>query len=502
MAYLTGDEFEERKRKALADVQKYSAPTLGPAEQAEVVKANAITREVSPEETSQFQLEKMLASDSALMKRAETQGLMQGAKRGLLNSSLAVGAAQGAMIDRAQPFAINDAATYFNTAESNMRAQNQAELANAQMATETNIFNTGQRNTFTTTQAGLDAQAAAANAAAANSALNAFLDRENSIFMMESNQAFQAAENAADRNLRQTLQDEALAATASENALDRANAITMQSNQFAQDELLQSNLFNQQTALQAADFANANAMQQAGFAQDQLMQSNLFNQQNAMQAADIANAQAMQQAGFANDQAMQQSLFAQQNAQQAADQAFQLSYQANAQTFEQSMQQANFAQQQALEENRQSFEEAQNALDRELTTHQINQQTAGAIMIGTMETVGNIYADPNLTATQKQGAVQNALNTAASMPELLNVIAGNTSAGQNTGGDDSGGGNTQGPDPDTNTSGGNDTWNPGGNSDVNPGNINLGGGPFNVNLTQEQIDAMREYYGEGGGGRP
>ena len=200
--YMSGDDFEERKRRALAEVQQVTAPQMGAAEQAEVVKANAITREVDEKETSQYQLEQMLRTDSPLMDRARTEGLQQGAARGLLNSSMAVGAAQGAMIDRAQPFAINDAATYFNTAESNMRAQNQAELQNAQMSTETNIFNVGQVNQRTRDQAGFDLQAASQNAAASNSALNSFLDRENSIFMMESNQAFQAAENAVTGHCR------------------------------------------------------------------------------------------------------------------------------------------------------------------------------------------------------------------------------------------------------------------------------------------------------------
>jgi len=228
LPYMTGVEYDKRKKDAVDGVTDVTAPTLAAAGQADLVKANAVNRNVAEEETSAFQLDKILGSDSALMKRAESQGLQRGASRGLLNSSIAVEAAQGAMIDRAQPFALNDASTYFNTAESNMRANNQAELTNAQMGTELNIFNTGQDNTFATTQAGLDSQASIANAAAANSALFSFLDRENAGFLQQNQQTFTAGENLADRTLRETLQADSIAANSSEAALSRAANATLQ----------------------------------------------------------------------------------------------------------------------------------------------------------------------------------------------------------------------------------------------------------------------------------
>ena len=228
LPYMTGADFEARKKSATTGITKVAAPTLGPAGQADLVKANAINREVTDEETSAYQLDNILGSDSALMKRAESQGLQRGASRGLLNSSIAVEAAQGAMIDRAQPFALNDAATYFNTAESNMRANNQADLTNAQMGTELNIFNTGQDNTFATSQAGLNSQASIANAAAANSALFSFLDRENAASLQQDQQTFTAGENLAERTLREKQQAATIAANASENVLNRAANVTLQ----------------------------------------------------------------------------------------------------------------------------------------------------------------------------------------------------------------------------------------------------------------------------------
>lgn len=60
-------------------------------------------------DTVQGQLNSMLSSNSPLMKRAATQGKQFANQRGLLNSSMAAGAAQGAMIDAAMPAAQQDA---------------------------------------------------------------------------------------------------------------------------------------------------------------------------------------------------------------------------------------------------------------------------------------------------------------------------------------------------------------------------------------------------------
>lgn len=63
-------------------------------------------------QTVSGQLNTMFASDSPLMKRAETKGLQHANTRGLLNSSLAANSAQTAMIDAATPIANADANAY------------------------------------------------------------------------------------------------------------------------------------------------------------------------------------------------------------------------------------------------------------------------------------------------------------------------------------------------------------------------------------------------------
>ncbi|MCD6006914.1 hypothetical protein [Halomonas sp. IOP_31] len=87
---------------------------------------------VSPNQTSQYQLEQILASDSPLMQRAATQGQQLANQRMLLNSSMAGEAAQGAMIDRATPFAQQDAQTYFQNSQANADRQMQSYMSDKQ----------------------------------------------------------------------------------------------------------------------------------------------------------------------------------------------------------------------------------------------------------------------------------------------------------------------------------------------------------------------------------
>jgi hypothetical protein len=64
---------------------------------------------MTADQTVEGRLDGIMAKDSPLMQRAATQGTQYANQRGLLNSSMAAGAAQGAMIDRATPIAQQDA---------------------------------------------------------------------------------------------------------------------------------------------------------------------------------------------------------------------------------------------------------------------------------------------------------------------------------------------------------------------------------------------------------
>lgn len=80
---------------------------------------------VNPNQTSAYQLEQMLKSDSPLMQLARTRALQDMARSGTTNSSMAATAGEVGMIDRAQPFALNDAGTYADAARFTADARNQ-----------------------------------------------------------------------------------------------------------------------------------------------------------------------------------------------------------------------------------------------------------------------------------------------------------------------------------------------------------------------------------------
>ena len=81
------------------------------------------------DQTVEHRLEGILSKESPLMQRAQTQGMQYGNSRGLLNSSMAAGAAQGAMIDRATPIAQQDAQQFFERGNLSLNHQNQHDMA-------------------------------------------------------------------------------------------------------------------------------------------------------------------------------------------------------------------------------------------------------------------------------------------------------------------------------------------------------------------------------------
>lgn len=183
-----------------------------------VSQYNAVTRTVDPAtQTVQGQVESILSKDSPLMQRARTLATQQMAQRGLVNSSMAVGAGTAAMIDKATPIAAQDANTYATAASENMAAKNQ----NLQ-------FNLGEQNKFSL-QGGQQKFTAAQSE----------LDRAQQVNLQKAQQDFTAAQNEVDRAQQVYLQDRSFANqealqksqqnfTAAQSDLDRAQQIYMQ----------------------------------------------------------------------------------------------------------------------------------------------------------------------------------------------------------------------------------------------------------------------------------
>ena len=82
------------------------------------------TRELNPNELSSNQLNQITDENGAYIQRARAAGLNQANSRGLTNSSMAAGAAQGAAIDAAMPMAMQQAGAYTNIGDRNMDAEN------------------------------------------------------------------------------------------------------------------------------------------------------------------------------------------------------------------------------------------------------------------------------------------------------------------------------------------------------------------------------------------
>jgi hypothetical protein len=80
---------------------------------------------VTPQSLVSDQLNRFLASDSALMRQAEGDAKRKANSMGLLSSSMAIGAAQGEMMRQALPVAQADAQTYGNAMLQQQQAQNQ-----------------------------------------------------------------------------------------------------------------------------------------------------------------------------------------------------------------------------------------------------------------------------------------------------------------------------------------------------------------------------------------
>lgn len=98
------------------NLQQFKAPTVG-------YDPERITID-NDTDTVEGRIGKIIAKNSAPMRQAETRGIQRMAQRGLANSSMAVGAAQGALYDYALPIAQQDANNSLQVKGQNQAAGN------------------------------------------------------------------------------------------------------------------------------------------------------------------------------------------------------------------------------------------------------------------------------------------------------------------------------------------------------------------------------------------
>lgn len=381
------------------------------ARQAESQDAEVTGREVTPEQLVQYQLNRILDSNSPLLQSARTRGLQFANQRGLLNSSIAAQASEQAAIDAALQIAQQDAATYAGADAQTVDAMNRAALQDASLGTNVNIV----------------------NADSANTAIQGFLNRESQRALQDDAQLFTAEQNQADRDLREYLQERQFDFTSTENALDRGLQEALQRNQFAfqsEESKLDRAL---RTALQDSQFeftGDQNALDRSLRQQLQNEQLTWTGNQNeldrvlqdSLTRAQISSNEYIANAKITAQQLLQEAQFDFSAGQAALDREFQ-SAQLSAQQAFQSLEAQKSRDFSAWSQtNQNDWAAAQNDLDREFKKYQVNAQTASAIMYSTMDGIAAVYADPNLTSTQKTQAAANIINQSLQMPGLLTNI--------------------------------------------------------------------------------
>ena len=120
--------------------------------------------DVSKNSTVEGRIGGLLSRTSDYMKRAETRAKQMMNRRGLLNSSMAVGAAQAAAIDAALPIAQQDAGTYANMQMANQRAENEAAQFNTGADIQNRQYNASLQQQSNLAQAGYENEAAKTSA--------------------------------------------------------------------------------------------------------------------------------------------------------------------------------------------------------------------------------------------------------------------------------------------------------------------------------------------------
>lgn len=128
---------------------------------------------VGSEQTVQGQLRNIMDPNNPIIMQAMTAGKQAANANGLLNSSVAIGAAEDSAYKAAIPIAEQDAGTYNNDYATNIAAKNAFSVDNQNAANAASQFNAGSANTLTGDQIAASASTSNAQTAANASTSNA-----------------------------------------------------------------------------------------------------------------------------------------------------------------------------------------------------------------------------------------------------------------------------------------------------------------------------------------
>lgn len=199
---------------------------------------------VDTPQTVSGQVKNIIDTNSPLMQQAETSAKQAANSRGLLNSSLAVGAGQDAVIRAALPIAQQDAGTFANSAQYNAGEANQTNRFNASNQQQVNLTNAGEANQTNRYNASNEQQAGLMNAEAQNQAGQFGAQQKNAM-------ATTQAQLEADTNKLNVQQANAMVI----NQLDQAKEMALQTLKGSQAQTLAATEAQYKTAIQTSDSA-------------------------------------------------------------------------------------------------------------------------------------------------------------------------------------------------------------------------------------------------------
>lgn len=350
-------------------------------------------------------IQRISGADSPIMQRAVAQATAEANRRGLLNSSMAAGAAQGAILDRAYQIAQGD----IQNEQFNVAQQNAMESQNIQMGNEALRFTADARN-----------QASAFLANAQNRASEFIAAERNQNGRFNAEQANRAAEFSAN---------------AANQAAQFSAAAQNQASIFNAGEANRMSMFTAEQANIASRFA-AEMQQSAG-----QFNATAFNQAQ-QRYADAMNAALAAEVDATNQSRRDLAMFTQQAEQNALDrlnrlQATEISARASTASSRASAS-ASMANAAAQRE----FATSQAALDRQFRaeenalSRQFQQQQIGAGAYNNfVSAVGSILQNPNLTEEGRRNAITTLAGLTSGHPYgLVNIGVGETKTPGSSGG--------------------------------------------------------------------
>ena len=211
-------------------------PGMGTATGYKAAQTTGTNWNVTNPQTVSGQVQGLIDSNSPLMQQAATRAAQEQNSKGLLNSSMAIGAGQSAVIGAALPIAAQDATTQANAANYNATVANTTGQFNTTATNAANQLNTQALNAQSSQNQAAVNQAAQVNTTQANALQSQMLQQRGTI--AQANQAAQnvATEQTAQRGLQAQMSNQSAVVQQAAQVYDGAVKMAM-ANTTAQGQL-------------------------------------------------------------------------------------------------------------------------------------------------------------------------------------------------------------------------------------------------------------------------